>query len=306
VILMRKQTLLLAIALFTLTVSAFVSVAPASAQDGGWSEGGCFWDQRGEWYCPPGHTTASDEWAAIAYAFDSAMSSGSSYGQGSQESAEKLALKYCSSVVSGCKILLWVRNTCAALSISRPDGVYGYDNDPDRSRAEAKALARCRGAKGKNCVVQASPCASDPGSTLSAYSQTTRANPYVGTWNLNVAKSEFGRTPALYIPKSETLVILAGNSDYDRKFTLRGIGANGKPFQMSFDGAADDKPHPTPGGGSLAYLRSGGWVVRDKNGSVVETGTSSISDDGKTLANTAVHKTPGGDVNTTLIYDKVN
>jgi hypothetical protein len=304
---MRKQTLLLDIALLSLTLLAFVSVAPASAQDGGWSEGGCFWDQHAEWYCPPGHTTAPDEWAAIVYAFDSAMSSGTSHGQGSQEAAEQLALKNCRSIASGCKVLSWARNTCAALSTSRPDGIYGYDNDPDRARAEAKALARCRGAKGKNCVVQASPCASDdPRLPLSAYSQTTRANPYVGTWNLNVAKSAFGKTPALYIPKSETLVILAGNSDDDRKFTLRGIGANGKPFQMSFDGAADDEPHPTPGGGSLAYLKSGGWVVRDKNDSVVETGTSSISDDGKTLTNSAVHKTPGGDVNTTLIYDKVN
>ena len=143
---------------------------------------------------------------------------------------------------------------------------------------------------------------------LSAYAQDTKPNPYVGTWKLNVAKSDFGKTPASHIPKSETLVIIAGNSDDDRKFTLQGVGADGKPYQMSFDGAADDKPHPTtgdPDGGSFAFLKSGGWEVRDKSGNVVETGTSSVSDDGKTFTNKAVHKTPDGDVTTTMVYDMV-
>ena len=142
---------------------------------------------------------------------------------------------------------------------------------------------------------------------LSAYAQDTKPSPYVGTWKLNAAKSDFGKMPAAYIPKSETLVIIAGNSDDDRKFTLRGVGGDGKPFQMSFDGAADDKPRPTgnPDGGSFAFLKSGGWEARDKSGNVVETGTSVISDDGKMLTNKAVHKTPNGDVTTTMVYDKV-
>ena len=101
---MRKQALLLVIALFSLTLSALVGVAPASAQDGGWSEGGCFWDQRGEWYCPAGHTTSPDQWASIAYAFNSAMSSGSSHGQASQQAAEQLAIKNCNSAASGCDV----------------------------------------------------------------------------------------------------------------------------------------------------------------------------------------------------------
>jgi len=143
------------------------------------ARGGCFWDQRGEWYCPAGHTTSPDQWASMAYAFNSAMSSGSSHGQASQQAAEQLAIKNCNSAASGCKVLLWARNSCAALSTSRPDGAYGYDADPDRARAQAKALARCRGAKGKSCVVQASPCASDDARfPLTPYSQTTKVNPY--------------------------------------------------------------------------------------------------------------------------------
>jgi hypothetical protein len=143
---------------------------------------------------------------------------------------------------------------------------------------------------------------------LGAYAQDTKANPYVGTWKLNVAKSDFGKMLASHIPKSETLVIMAGNSEDDRKFTLRGVGADGTPFQMSFDGVADDKPYPTTGdpyGGSFAFLKSGGWEARDRSGNVVETGTSSVSDDGKTLTNKAVHKTPDGDMTTTMVYDKV-
>jgi hypothetical protein len=40
-----------------------VSVSRASAQDGGWSEGGCFWDQHAQWFCPPAPV---DQWTAIA------------------------------------------------------------------------------------------------------------------------------------------------------------------------------------------------------------------------------------------------
>lgn len=283
---------------FTAAISS-MSVIHASAQ------GPCIWDEVfGRWKCPGGTTTTpADKWTAIAFS-NSTMRSGSSHGQDSQDAAEQLALTNCRTAASDCKLEVWGRNTCLALSTSHPEGAYGYDNDPNRERAQAKAIAQCRAGNGKNCVVQASPCANDD-PRFGEPTSVIRTNPYIGTWKLNVARSNFGKTPTSNIPKSEILEIIAGNSDDARKFTLRGVGADGKPFQMSFDGAADGNPHPTTDGGSLAFLKSGGWEARDKSSNVVETGTSSISGDGKTLTNRAVHKTPNGDVTTTMVYDKV-
>jgi hypothetical protein len=142
---------------------------------------------------------------------------------------------------------------------------------------------------------------------LSAYAQDTRTNPYIGTWKLNVAKSDFGKLPASQIPKSETLVILPTDSETGRKFTVNGVGGDGKPFEMSFDGATDGKPHPSSSndGSSIAFLTDGSWEMKDKSGSVVETGSATISDDGKVFTSTTVHKTPNGQITTTAVFDKV-
>jgi hypothetical protein len=142
---------------------------------------------------------------------------------------------------------------------------------------------------------------------LSAYAQDSKTNPYVGTWELNVAKSDFGTLPASHIPKSETLVIMPTASDTDRKFTLHGVGGDGKPFEMSFDGATDGQSHSTggPEGGSMAFMKDGSLEMKDKNGIVLETSTSSISDDGKIFTVKTVHKTADGQMTTTEVYDKV-
>jgi hypothetical protein len=110
--------------------------------------------------CRSGAPVAHDVWAAVAVS-PSTLHSGSSHGQNSEAEAKQLALKNCASGASDCELVNWGNNLCFALATSQPESIYGQDYDADRARAQTKALARCRLAGGKNCVAQASPCASD-------------------------------------------------------------------------------------------------------------------------------------------------
>ena len=100
-----------------------------------------------------------DKWTAIAVS-KSTLTAGSAHGQDSMNAAQQLALANCSSARSDCKLQAWDKNTCLAFAISL-NGASGYGNDPNRLRAQAKAMTQCRANQGQNCSVQASPCASD-------------------------------------------------------------------------------------------------------------------------------------------------
>lgn len=131
--------------------------------------------------------------AALAFS-PSTLNSGSSHGQDSESAAKDTALKNCSSAGADCQLLNWGSNLCLALAVSRPDGAYGQAPAASRTKAASAALAQCRGpGGGKNCVVQAAPCASDdprwpaplplPASTDGAASVDPAV---VGTWELAI------------------------------------------------------------------------------------------------------------------------
>jgi hypothetical protein len=69
-----------------------------------------------------------------------------------------------------------------------------------------------------------------------------QSDPFVGTWQLNVAKSEynFGRPP-----KAQTLNVQGEGQN--RKATLAGLDAAGNPFTRGFMFIHDSKPHPVTG-----------------------------------------------------------
>src|SRR5438105_2343489 len=79
----------------------------------------------------------------------------------------------------------------------------------------------------------------------------------VGTWKLNVKKSDFGKMPA---PKSATLKVVEDN-DKSLKWSYTEVLADGKTQTMSWAGAADGKPRTiTPAGTdykSAAFTRKG-------------------------------------------------
>ena len=173
-----------------------VCVTAGSAQEQpppGYPARGCDYDQRGNYYCWGGTTTTptpADKWAAVAVS-PSTLRSGASRGQNSEAEAKRLALRTCATMASDCEVANSGNNLCFALATSQPDGTYGQDFDSGRVQAERKALARCRGAGGKNCIAQTSPCASDAPrwpSPAAPAGHATDVDPHtIGTWQLSMS-----------------------------------------------------------------------------------------------------------------------
>ncbi len=110
----------------------------------------------------------------------------------------------------------------------------------------------------------------------------------VGTWKLNPAKSAWDTIPA---PKEDTLVVIQDDAA-GLKWTASGVSAQGDPFSFSFEGAADGKDYPVKSanneaviGFTRAYNRIGTTLhaVDKKNGSVIQTSTTTVSNDGRTM-----------------------
>ena len=110
------------------------------------------------------------------------------------------------------------------------------------------------------------------------------ADPLVGTWELNIAKSKYSPGPA---PKSETRTYVVAGQDI--KATLKGVDAEGKPTSAEWTVNTDGKDRPATGFADLDALslqRIDAFTVeftQKKAGKVVGTGTRVISKDGKVM-----------------------
>ena len=76
------------------------------------------------------------------------------------------------------------------------------------------------------------------------------------------------------------------------KWTALGVSANGEQFSYSFEGAADGKDYSMKSpnnkaviGFTRAYRRIGGTLqaVDKRNGQVIQTSTTTVSNDGRTM-----------------------
>jgi hypothetical protein len=113
------------------------------------------------------------------------------------------------------------------------------------------------------------------------------ANPHMGTWKLNEAKSKLA--PA--IGKNNTVVYSEMRDKM--KVTVDGVDKDGKPTHAVWVGMADGKAYKTKG--NLAWDAAAYKVVNDhtyeittmKDGKVRTTGESTVSADGKTRTVTA-------------------
>ena len=107
------------------------------------------------------------------------------------------------------------------------------------------------------------------------------ANPHMGTWKLNEAKSKL--VPGM---GKNTTVVYAEQGD-KIKVTVDGIDKDGKPTHSVWIGKADGKAYPAKG--NLSYDSVAYKVVNDrtydltgmKDGKVLWSGPSTVSADGK-------------------------
>ncbi len=110
------------------------------------------------------------------------------------------------------------------------------------------------------------------------------ADPVLGTWNLNVAKSTFSPGPAL---KSQTRSY--AESAQGTMLTLKTTAADGKESTLTLTFKDDGKPYAVSGNPDfdmVSVTRVDASTVHSsqtKGGATVGTGVRKVSKDGKTL-----------------------
>jgi hypothetical protein len=132
------------------------------------------------------------------------------------------------------------------------------------------------------------------------------AEPYLGTWTLNAAKSQFVPAPG---PKSMTRVYVAAGDAVD--LTITGVAADGKPIARHSVFKFDGKDYAYTGNADFDAMTvkridsSHYETTTKKAGKAVGTSSTSISADGKVF--TQVSKgvdASGAPTSSTAVYDR--
>jgi hypothetical protein len=139
-------------------------------------------------------------------------------------------------------------------------------------------------------------------------SALAQADPFVGTWKLNVSKSKFVPGPPR---KSETRMVESGPMGL--KASIKRVNEDGSTQEYEYTSNLDGKSYPIIGQGPYgadaiaANLTSPNTIqaVLSKGGKVVATGTSVVSKDGKVLTITTKGTDASGKpFNSVAVYDK--
>jgi len=132
------------------------------------------------------------------------------------------------------------------------------------------------------------------------------ADPLVGKWQLNVAKSKYTPGPA---PKSETRTYVVAGQDI--KASLKGVDGTGKPTAGSWTVNYDGKDRPetgNPNADTLSLKSVNAFSAKftqKRAGKVVITGTRTISPDGKVMTITSKGTNARGQtVNDVEVFEK--
>jgi hypothetical protein len=133
---------------------------------------------------------------------------------------------------------------------------------------------------------------------------SAQADPTIGTWKLNVAKTKYNAGQA---PKSTTLVITAAGQGV--KLTSETVLADGSTRKISYTAAYDGKDAAVTGTPdydsiSLKKTATGMDGSRKKAGKVVQTLSRVVSADGKTMTVTSTGTNAAGKVDNVQVYDK--
>ena len=130
-----------------------------------------------------------------------------------------------------------------------------------------------------------------------------------GTWFLDVGKSRWGRHA-----RPQSAVVNVDHHEPALKYSGTVVAASGSgetTQEFSFDGAIDGKEYAvtdTAGEKRMTFQRVNPSTVKSvlkaADGTVMETATTSISHDGKTMQRDIVAKGRDGDVSWTEFYDR--
>jgi hypothetical protein len=131
-----------------------------------------------------------------------------------------------------------------------------------------------------------------------------QGDPFVGTWNLNVAKSKYNPGPP---PQTQTRTW-----DASGMVMVKGVNAAGKAMSYGYTIKDDGKEYPTMGSiPNTADKISAKKTSSDmyeatftKAGKQVETTTFKVSKDGKTLTIHAKGMTDAGKFDNTQVWEK--
>jgi len=139
-----------------------------------------------------------------------------------------------------------------------------------------------------------------------AWSLHAQADPFIGTWKLNVEKSQYSPGPE---PKSQTSVYTVAGKGVRIRTT--GIGADGKPTSQDTTANYDGKDYPTIGNpdyDTTSFKRVDAYtvlIVRRMDGKVVQTATNVVSKDGKTrTVTTKGTNAKGQAISNASVYDR--
>jgi hypothetical protein len=131
------------------------------------------------------------------------------------------------------------------------------------------------------------------------------ADPNMGTWKLNEAKSKF--SPGA--PKNRTVVYEAAGDNV--KVTVDGVDSNGTPLHNEWTGKFDGTDHAVTGNPNTdmrSYKRVNDRTLaftEKKAGKVTTTGRIVVAADGKSRTVTTTGTNPQGQkFNTTAVYDR--
>jgi hypothetical protein len=135
-----------------------------------------------------------------------------------------------------------------------------------------------------------------------------QADPFLGTWKLNVKKSKFTPGPPR---KSETRMVVTGPNGMD--VSVKRVNGNGATQEFEYTTNLDGKSYPITGDApegadSIAVNLTAPktmQVTLTKGGKVVGTATISVSSDGKSLTITSKGaRADGTQFSDVAVYDK--